>query len=496
MSGAAVRLAAQVRARRVVMRMSLLAATAATLTVARSSAADPGGTALRRATQTLTAGEFDRAIAICHGELRPDSANAALRALLVQAYTMRDRVCFPVPPTREAFVAMEEGNERCEVSFVPAATRDTIAAVIAVEEMLAQDARGGGGRFLRVDHELRFGTPAALARELDRLLSADSAAVGRHLLTQFPSTLRPAMLRVAAGCVLATSPRPLPCEEAARLTGAFMQAADWDGVRAVLAAVPGDSSCVRQLSPLVASVLVISGGYRELWDLMRTTPREAGPIEYYRSMLTGALAAAHFDPGLARERLEFERVNEEAYPEPARLVLTDLRAILGDSAATGEAWEALAAHDLLASEQFRDVRFLLHSLALRRNPRLTTAGTAMATDLIGRGIPLAAARVYEELAGGRRPELDRRWDPRRPEYLRLAAAYYFKAEDDAACRAALAAIDEPAPEDDLLGGAAALRVGETVAAHALLQRAVERAPLGGMAQTATELLGFGAEGAR
>jgi hypothetical protein len=97
--------------------------------------------------------------------------------------------------------------------------------------------------------------------------------------------------------------------------------------------VPADGVCDRQLLPTTTMALAVGGRYRELWDHARIVPADLDARDYYRYALTAALAAAHFDTERARKRLEHEKANEEAYPEEARHVLAEVRALLADPAA-------------------------------------------------------------------------------------------------------------------------------------------------------------------
>jgi len=439
----------------------------------------------------LASGEADRAVTIARSRLHPDTANAALRGVLIKGYAMRDRVCLPVPPVPAAFATAgavagaQAGRWPCDASFLPRATRDSIAAVIATEERLAPDDLAS--HFLAVDHEISFGSPAGLAAALERLDRFDPAAVDAGLSERISVTRRPVQLGVLARRLHARAPRRSDCMANERVISGLTQAADFDLAAAAYDSLAPDSLCARRLRSGAASALVVGGRYEELWRRLRVAPPGISTGDYYGTVLLATLAAAHFDTALALQRLDHERVNEESYPEPARAVLAELRRLLLAPAAAGREWEDLAAAPFLAADAYRDARLLLRSFALRRSPHLEPAARAMADDLAGRNIPAAAARICEDFAGGRAPDLDRRWDPRRIEYLRKAAAYYFRAEEDEACRAVLAALEAPEAADDLLAGAAALRVGDRAAAGALFARAAAGAPEPGMQETAVRL---------
>jgi hypothetical protein len=115
----------------------------------------------------------------------------------------------------------------------------------------------------------------------------------------------------------------------------------------------------------------------------------------------------------------------------------------------------------------------------------------MATDLAAKDYWLLTAFRYEDIAGGRKAGLDQRWNPHRANYLRLAAAYYLAAEDDASVRAMVAGIQEPLPEDHLVAGVAALRSGDTGQAQNDLETVMgdrRTPPL--MSEAAEKLLGM------
>lgn len=456
-----------------------------------SAAGERSAALVRQTARLLMTGEADRAVAIARATLHPDTADAPLRAELIKGYAVRDRVCLPVPPTPAAFAPAPAGHSACDASFLPRATRDSIAAVIAAEMRLAPDDLAS--YLLTVDHELNFGTPLGLSAALAPLGRFDPAAVDERLLERLSMTRRPAQLGVLARALLARNPRRADCMANERVLSGLAQGADFDGVRALWEALAADSLCARRLGSVAASALTAGARYGELWELTRVAPPGTSAVEYYGTVLLSTLAAAHFDTERALMRLDYERVNEESYPEPARAILADLRRLLAAPAAAGGDWAVLAMDPFLAGENYRDARHLIYSLALRRDPHLAPAARAMAEDLAGQNIPAAAARVCNEFAGGLVPALDRRWDPRRPEYLRKAAAYYFMAEDDAACLAALAALEAPEPADDLLAGAAALRAGDPWVAR--LTRARERAPEPAMQETAARLLALAEEAA-
>jgi hypothetical protein len=231
----------------------------------------------------------------------------------------------------------------------------------------------------------------------------------------------------------------------------------------------------------------MGGLHKELWDYTKSLTLELDSITYYQYVLTAVLAAAHFDPAKARKRLAHERVNEEAYPEEARRIMAEIGALIDDPGAPAKQWAALVEDSLFVDERFREVRFLLHSLAVKRDPRYEPSNSALAEDLLRRGLPWLAAFRFEDLAGGRNPDLDRRWDPRRPRFLRRAAECHLAAEDDESCLALLAAIPERIAEDELMAGVVALRNGDREAAGAAFERARGRARLPAMVKVAEGL---------
>lgn len=454
-----------------------------------------GETPAQKADRWVRGKEYDRAIALCRSHLRPDSSDAGLRAVLAWAYAGRDRVCLPLPVTTAAFAPGEGQQIPCDLGIVAPATRDSIRAVYDAEEALAPGVLAS--HLPRIEYLLRFGTPAEASTRLEGLRRFDEAEVQRHLVEQLAAIHRPPMLAAAARYLLGTDLGALDCPSLQRLITSFVTAADFDGAMEVIGHVPADSVCDRQLLPTTTMALVVGGRFRELWEISRVVPPDLDPRDYYRYALTAALAAAHFDSARAWRRLEHEKANEEAYPEEARHVLAELRALLADSGSPAERWEALAADPFMQGERFADVRFLLRTLALERDPRYGPSNLALAEDLVRRELPLLAAFRFEDLAGGRSPGLDRRWDPRRPRFLRQAAAQYFKAEDDVSCRAVLAGIPERKAEDELVAGVAAYRLGDVAAAREALGRAREKAPEVAMAQAAARLGAFaaGAHGA-
>ncbi len=462
------------------------------------AAAGAAAALAREVGRYLTSGEPERAVAIARSRLSPDTTNAALRGILIKGYAFRDCVCLPVPPAPAAFApaagaapGSPAGRWPCDASFLPRATGDSIAAVIATEERLAPNDLAG--HLLAVDHEIDHGSPGGLDAAIARLDRFDAATVDARLIERLSVTRRPPQLGVLARRLHQRNPRRADCMANERVISSLNQAADFEGAIAAYDAIAPDSLCARRLEAAATTTLVAGGRHEDLWQRLRIAPPGISTGDYYGMVLLATLAAAHFDTSLALQRLDHEKVNEESYPEPARAVLAELRRLLVAPAATGGEWEDLAAAPFLAAETYRHQTFLLYSLALRRSPHLERAARAMADDLAARNIPAAAASVCEGFAGGRRPGLDRRWDPRRGEYLRKSAAYYFLAEDDAACRAVLAALDAPAPADDLLAGAAALRAGDRAAAGPLLARAAAAAPEPAMRETAERLGALAAE---
>jgi hypothetical protein len=449
-------------------------------------------TPVQKADRWVRGKEYDRAIALCHSRLRPDSSDARLRAMLAWAYAGRDRVCLPLALTSEAFATGDGQEVPCDLGIVAPATRDSILAVYDLEEALAPEALAS--HLPRIEYEFRFGTPAAVSARLERLRRFNEAEVQRHLIEQLAAIHRPPMMAAAARYLLGTDLGVLDCPSLQRVITSLVTAADFDGALEVIGHVPADGVCDRQLLPATTMALAVGGRYPELWDRAKVVPADLDPRDYYRYALTAALAAAHFDTARAQKRLEHEKANEEAYPEEARHVLAELRALLADPASPAERWEALAEDPFTQGDRLADVRFLLRTLAYARNPRHELSNLALAEDLAQRGLPLLAAFRFEDLAGGRNPGLDRRWDPRRPRFLRRAAAQYFAAEDDVSCRAVLAEIPERKAEDELMDGVAAYRMGDLGAARAALARAREKAPEAAMAEAAGRLGAFAGGG--
>ncbi len=439
-----------------------------------------------RVNRYLVAHEFDRAAGVCRDQVRDDRSDPALRASCAQTLVMRDRVCLPAPPDAEALHESAAGTRNCDASFLSRAAQDSIAGLLAVEVQLAPD--DIQSYLLSVDHEIRFGTPDRLRLALAGMRRFEASDIHDELLVRLQTIQRPGMAAVAARAALESGPDPLGCDAALKIAGSLLQAGDFDRALAGLGRAPADSSCVRQRTAMAASILTVAGRHRELWELTRRAPSGIATIEYYRYVLLSSLAAAHFDSSLARNRLDYEEANQSSYPELAGTFLDDLRALLDEPAAPGEAWAELAERDLVAGVRFGEVRVLLRSLALRRNPRLGSVALDQANDLASRSQLRSAGEVLEDVAGGRQPELDRRWDPRRPEYLRQSAVYYFKADDDISCREVLDAIDEPNATDRLLAGAAALRAEDWAVAKSHLEQVKTPAADVGQVETANRLL--------
>lgn len=449
----------------------------------------PGESPAQRANGLIQRGEPQRAIGVCLSHLTPDSSNAELRAVLGRAYVARDRVCLPVPPTAVAFQTIEAAPFRCQLSIVPPATRDTVMAVFRAQSALAPDDIRSS--LLVADYEARYGTLEGLRGELEKLARFhDDDAKGKirtHLIGQVTALERPAAEGVIAATILGTDPDTLDCPEIQRLVTALVRSGNFDGAAAALGRVPSDGRCDRVLMPTATMALAVSGRHRELWKITRSLALDIDTISYYRYALTAILAASHFDTTMACKRLAHERLNEDAYPEEARSFLGALDSLLIQPAAPAERWADLAERSLLADGRFDDVRYLLHSLALKRDLRLERSNQALADNLVKRELPLLAAPRFVELAGGLSPGLDRRWDPRRPRFLRQAAECTFAIEDDASCVAFLELIPEPTAEDELMAGVVALRSGDRAAARVAFVRAERQARLPAMVEAARGL---------
>jgi hypothetical protein len=444
------------------------------------------------ANRLIAMGQHQRAIELCRANLHPHASDAKLRAFLVRAYLERDRICLPLPPTTSKFRQQAESSvPRCELSLVPRATRDTAEAVIRQEEMIAPDKLDS--HLPAIDYQLKDGTPAGLRRELERLERFDESRLQAHLIGQLPTARRASLIAVATDRILGTATDTLRCPDYQPLIYALVIAGNMEGVMEAIDRIPADGDCDRQLLPIITTALTVGGRYRELHSLTRALPIEIGAIDYYRYTLTAALAAAHFDTAVARQRLDHERVNEEAYPEPAREMLWKVRELIADPETSGEDWAGAAEEGLMTDPRFRDIRHLALTLALRRSPRLRQVVQSLADDLNSRRFQLLTANLYERVAGGRNPGLDQRWDPRRPEFLSLAAASYLAGEDDASCRAVIAAIDHPAVDDRFIDGIAALRMGDLTGAISALELVREQARAPAMAEAAERLLALAAD---
>jgi hypothetical protein len=107
------------------------------------------------------------AIAVCKANLKADSSDAPLRAMLGWAYIARDRVCLPLPTTAEEFVKAEEGHLKCAISLVPVSCADTVKTVLAEEARLAPDSLQTG--LIALDYLMRFGTAVQVRAKLQDL---------------------------------------------------------------------------------------------------------------------------------------------------------------------------------------------------------------------------------------------------------------------------------------------------------------------------------------
>jgi hypothetical protein len=415
------------------------------------------------------------AIAVCKANLKADSSDAPLRAMLGWAYIARDRVCLPLPTTAEEFVKAEEGHLKCAISLVPVSCADTVKTVLAEEARLAPDSLQTG--LIALDYLMRFGTAVQVRAKLQDLDKFDRVKVQGHLYEQTSAVHRPPILAVIGEYLLASDPRTFDCPEFERFVSLLAEAGNMDGVEVAIGRIPEDGVCPKMMLDPSTQVLIAGGRYETLWLRTKNVFENMDPIGYYRYAVTASLAAAHFDTALALQRLAHEDTNRESYPEVAQTLLDDITALLKEPAASGDKWAALADQDMMLDGRFTDVRTLLRSLAMRRNPRLEAIGNALATELaIAPHYDwLLAAFRYEDLAGGRNPGLEQRWNPHRAKYLRLAANYYLAAEDDASVRALLAGIEdkEKLPEDHLMAGVAELRSGDTVQAQKDLQAVMQ-----------------------
>ncbi len=442
-----------------------------------------------RAYRLVIRGEPERAALVCRAYLKPDSSDAELRNILGQALVVRDQICLPLPPNVPAFQKMAEAGRWCDMPLVPPATRDTVLAELRAQAKLAP--KDVESNLLVADFETRYGTREAVKRELDGLARFTDAParedIQTRLIGKVTTIKRQSTVAVIAEYLAGTDPATLDCTETETIVNALIRVAKFEPGLELVKRVASKGRCANDLLPVETTALILDGRYRELWELTRSLPPTLDTINYYRYSVTAVLAAAHFDKADARTRLAHERVNEEAYPPDAIRVLTGIDSLLSDPAPSAERWAALTQLDLLQQERFRDVRHLLMTLALRVDPELESANQALADDMVKRQMPLLAARHFESLAGGRNPSLDRRWDPRRPRFLRQAAENYFAGEDDASCLAMLALIPERMAEDELMAGVLALRNGDRVTARDALARAQQQARAAAMVDAVGQL---------
>ncbi len=134
------------------------------------------------------------------------------------------------------------------------------------------------------------------------------------------------------------------------------------------------------VEPWIAG-LAAAGRYPELWEYTRASS-DPDPGAYYRHALIAALAAAHFDMSKARERLAHEAANAEAYPEQARALLAEFAALVtAEPPAPAARWAALAEHPFLVAPAATNIRFLLHTHALRCEPGREASAAAIAALL-------------------------------------------------------------------------------------------------------------------
>jgi len=429
------------------------------------------------------------AIAVCKANLKPDSSDAPLRAMLGWAYIARDRVCLPLPPSIAEYVKAEDGHLRCAINLVPVTCADSCTALLNDEARLAPGKIET--EFMALDYLMRFGTAAQVSAQLGEMKKFDPVKVQGHLFEQTAAIHRPTVLRVVGDYLLAADPKTFDCPEFERLANLLTEAGNLDGAEVAIGRIPQDKVCPKMMLDTSTRVLIVGGKYETLWLRTKNIFTDMDPIGYYRFALTASLAAAHFDTALAIQRLDHEQENRDSYPPMAQQLLDDVTALLKEPAASGDKWAELADRDIMLDGRFSDVRTLCQSLALRRNPRLEAVSSAMAADLAAKEYWLLTAFRYEDMAGGRKAGLDQRWNPHRVQYLRLAAAYYLAAEDDASAQAMVAGIAEQLPEDHLVAGVAALRSGDTVQAQNNLQTVMgdhRTPPL--MSEAAERLLGF------
>ena len=444
---------------------------------------------VNRANRLIVDQNPQEAIAVCKANLKPDSSDAPLRAMLGWAYIARDRVCLPLPPSAAEYVRAEDGHLRCAINLVPVTCADSCTALLNEEKRLAPNKVET--EFIALDYMMRFGTAAQVRAKLEEMRKFDPVQVQGHLFEQTAAIHRPTVLAVVGDYLLAADPKTIACPEFERLINLLTEAGNLDGAEVAIGRIPQDNICPKMMLDTSTRVLIAGGRYETLWLRTKNIYTDMDPIGYYRFALTSSLAAAHFDTALAVQRLDHEQDNRESYPPMAQQLLDDITALLKEPAAPGEKWVELADRDIMLDGRFSDVRTLLRSLALRRNPRLEAVGTAIATDLAEKNYWLLTAFRYEDLAGGRKAGLDQRWNPHRANYLRLAAAYYLAAEDDASAQAMVAGIQEPLPEDHLVAGVAALRSGDTVQAQNDLETVMgdrRSPPL--MSEAAERLLGM------
>jgi hypothetical protein len=444
---------------------------------------DPAAEAAR----AIAGGRPRSAIALVLAHLHPDSSQLELRAMLGWALAARDRICLPLPVVAERFRMHEPEPLDCDVAILPAATRDSVVSVFETAERLAPGNPAAG--LLMVEFEYRFGTVAGLERALAALSRAASPEVEARLRTLLATVPRPRAAAAGARHLLAALPETLRCADRTGLVTALVRAGDLDRAHAAVRR-PAAGACREALvEPWIAG-LAAAGRYEELWEYTRAS-RDPDPEAYYRQALIAALAAAHFDLAKARERLAHEAANAEAYPEQARALLAEFAALVNaEPPAPAARWAALAEHPFIVAPAATNIRFLLHTHALRCEPAREASAAAIAALLEERRFLRDAARRYAVLAAG-----VARGSVAKREYLRKAAAAWFAAEENGECRAALAELPAREPADELLDGAAALRLGDTAGAAPILERAMAGGGPPAMTWTAKRLLAAARGGA-
>ena len=417
-------------------------------------------------------------LALAH--LHPDSSQLELRAMLGWALAARDRICLPLPVVAARFRMVEPEPLDCDVAILPPATRDSVVSVFRTAKRLAPEDPAAG--LLMVELEYRFGTVAGLERALAALEPRISPEVEARIRTLLTTVPRPRAAAAGARHLLATLPETLRCADRSGLLMAVARDGDLEAARAAVRR-PVAGSCRDALVEPWITALAAAGRYPELWEYTRAST-DPDPGAYYRHALIAALAAAHFDMSKARERLAHEAANAEAYPEQARAFLAEFAALVtAEPPAPAARWAALAEHPFLLAPAATNIRFLLHTHALRCEPGREASAAAIAALLEERRFLRDAARRYAALA-----EHVTRGSVGKSEYLRQAAQVWFAADEDGECRAALRAFPAREPADELLDGAAALRLGDATGAAPVLERAMAIAGPPAMPWTAKRLL--------